>query len=150
LARLTKNVYGGGEIVYNDKAKSLILSKYGVFWKYSKDFSLGLELSKVEDKQSLEYTCFHQPTETTSIGANFSLDMTTRKISAKTALHKKLDENTSTQSRIDNLGNVDLLFKSKLASNLEATFSTGANVSAIFHGKTHGNTYSGVNFKFTI
>jgi hypothetical protein len=136
LARLTKNVYGGGELIYDDKAKSLILSKYGLFWKYNKDFGLGLELSKVGD--------------TTSIGANFSLDTTTRKISAKTALHKKLDENTSAQSRIDNLGNVDLLLKSKLTSNLEATFSTGANVSAIFHGKTHGDTYSGVQFKFSL
>jgi hypothetical protein len=150
LARLTKNVYGGGELIYDDKAKSLILSKYGLFWKYNKDFGLGLELSKVGDKQSIEYNCYHQPSDTTSIGANFSLDTTTRKISAKTALHKKLDENTSAQSRIDNLGNVDLLLKSKLTSNLEATFSTGANVSAIFHGKTHGDTYSGVQFKFSL
>lgn len=43
LMRLTKNVYGGGEVIYDDKAKSLILSKYGLFWKAAKNFNLSLE-----------------------------------------------------------------------------------------------------------
>lgn len=43
LARLTKNVYGGGEIIYDDKAKSLILSKYGLFWKVEKNYTLSAE-----------------------------------------------------------------------------------------------------------
>jgi len=32
FANVYRNVYAGGEIIYDDKAKSLILSKYGVWW----------------------------------------------------------------------------------------------------------------------
>lgn len=32
MARVYKDIFAGGEIVYDDKAKSLILRKYGLFW----------------------------------------------------------------------------------------------------------------------
>lgn len=48
--RLTKNVYGGGELIYDDKAKSLILRRYGLFYKYNKACNMSLEYSLVGDK----------------------------------------------------------------------------------------------------
>ena len=57
--RLTKNVYGGGEIIYDDKAKTLILSRYGLFYKYNKACNMSLEYSKVGDKQTVNCTLTH-------------------------------------------------------------------------------------------
>jgi hypothetical protein len=48
--RLTKNVYGVGELIYDDKAKSLILRRYGLFYKYNKACNMSLEYSLVGDK----------------------------------------------------------------------------------------------------
>lgn len=69
LARLTKNVYGGGEIIYDDKAKSLILSKYGLFWKAAKNFSLSLEYNQVGDKNTVEAAVYHKANENTTVGS---------------------------------------------------------------------------------
>lgn len=33
VARLTKRIYGGAKVVYDDKAKAVDLKRYGVFWK---------------------------------------------------------------------------------------------------------------------
>lgn len=51
---------------------------------------------------------------------------------------------------MDNLGAADLTLTGRISPYLTATFATGANVSAIFHGKAHNEAYSGVNFKFSI
>lgn len=150
LMRLTKNVYGGGEVIYDDKAKSIILSKYGLFWKYNKDFNLGLEYSKVGDKCAVNGTVYHVASPTVQLGSTFSYDCQYKKVSVSSSINKKLDENTVVGARIDNLGTADLTLKGKLSDNLTATFAAGANISAIFHGKTHDDTYTGVNFKFSL
>ena len=50
LARLQKNLYGGAQIVYDDKAKGLTLLRYGLFHKAAKDFNLGLEYNHIGDR----------------------------------------------------------------------------------------------------
>jgi len=54
------------------------------------------------------------------------------------------------KGRVDNFGSLDLAVSSHLSSNLKATFTTGMNASGIFHGKTHDESYAGVQFKFTL
>lgn len=49
IARLTKTLYGGAKIVYDDKAKSLEMQKYGLFWKAYKNFLIGLEYNHIGD-----------------------------------------------------------------------------------------------------
>jgi hypothetical protein len=43
IARVTKKFYGGAKIVYDDKARSLEMIKYGLFFKAQKNFLVGLE-----------------------------------------------------------------------------------------------------------
>ena len=33
IARITKSLYGGTKIIYDDKARSLEMARYGLFWK---------------------------------------------------------------------------------------------------------------------
>jgi hypothetical protein len=69
LARLTKNVYAGTSMMYDDKAKSLILCKYGLFWKAYKNFNLSLEYNQTGDRSSIDGTFFHRINATTLIGS---------------------------------------------------------------------------------
>lgn len=69
LARLSKNVYGGGEIIYDDKAKSMILSKYGLFWKADKNYNLSVEYNQIGDKKTVEGCVYHKASPTTTIGS---------------------------------------------------------------------------------
>lgn len=58
--KLYKDLSAGGEIIYDDKAKSLILSKYGLVWNTKDGFSAAVEYSKVGDKESVDASFFHQ------------------------------------------------------------------------------------------
>lgn len=80
VARLTKNVYGGGEIIYDDKAKSLILRKYGLFWKAAKNFNFALEYHQVGDKNTIEASAYHKTSSTTRVGSHFSFDTQFKKL----------------------------------------------------------------------
>lgn len=33
IARITKSLYGGAKIIYDDKAHSFEMARYGLFWK---------------------------------------------------------------------------------------------------------------------
>ena len=66
------------------------------------------------------------------------------------AVEHKVDEATTVKARVDNFGAIDLAVTSKLSSNLDASFTTGMNASGIFHGKTHDESYAGVQFNFTL
>jgi hypothetical protein len=149
-AKVYKNIYAGGEIIYDDKAKALILSKYGLFCKVQKGFNLALELSKVGDKQTVDGSFYHQANPNTTVGSTFSYDLQFHKIGVTTAVQHKIDESTSVKARVDNLGTTDIVLRGKLSPNLEASFQTGCNLSGFFHGKTHDEAYSGVNFKITL
>lgn len=88
MFRLTKSVYGGGEIIYDDLAKSLILSKYGLFWKYNPDFNLGLEYSQIGDKKTINGTVFHKASGTTQVGSAFIYDIEHKCVGVTTAVRK--------------------------------------------------------------
>jgi hypothetical protein len=150
LARLAKNIYGGTELVYDDKAKALILLKYGLFWKAQKNFNLGLEYNHIGDRQSLDGTIYHKASAYTKIASSFSLDMASKKIGLKTAVEHELDAKTTLKSRIDNFGALDLALTSSLSDKLSATFSTGGNLSGFFSGKSSDESYSGLSFKFSL
>ena len=137
-------------MIYDDKAKALIMLKYGLFWKAQKNFNLGLEYNHIGDKTSLDGTVYHNVNPFTKIGSTFSLDFTSKKIGMKTAIETKLDETTTVKSRIDNFGALDLVFSSRLSDKLEASFSTGGNMSAFFSGRSNDEAYSGLAFKFTL
>jgi hypothetical protein len=84
LMRLTKNVYGGGEIIYDDKAKALILSRYGLFYKYTKACNLSVEYSKVGDKQRVNCNVLHESSPSTTVGSTLSYDCAARKMEVDT------------------------------------------------------------------
>ena len=46
IARISKSLYGGAKIIYDDKARSCEMTRYGVFWKAQKNFLVGLEYNK--------------------------------------------------------------------------------------------------------
>lgn len=61
-----------------------------------------------------------------------------------------MDANISYKGRVNNHGDVDLLLRSRLTPTLSADFTTGCNLSGFFHGKTHNEAYTGLNFKFSL
>ncbi len=132
MTRLTKNFYGGGELIYDDKARSLILSRYGLFWKCQKNFNLGLEYIQMGDKCTIEGTVYHKANDTTKVGSTFSYDCNLKRVGVISAVEKELDDKTTLQARVDNLGATDVLLVGKISKSLEATFSAGANASAFF------------------
>jgi Eukaryotic porin len=148
-SKLYKDLSAGGEVIYDDKAKSLILSKYGLLWDVTENFSAALEYSKVGDKESVDASFFHQANPNSSVGSVFSYDTTTHKVGVTSSLSHIVDENVSLKSRINNLGDLDASIKSKLSQNLTAEYHAGFNLSGIFHGKTHNEAYSGINLAFT-
>ena len=150
LAKVYRDVYAGGEIIYDDKAKSLILSKYGLLWRARPFFTTALEYSKVGDKETLDASFFHIANPSTIIGSTFSYDTSIRKIEVQTAIAHTVDENVTYKGRVNNHGDIDLTLKGRLSPSLTAEFSTGCNLSGFFHGKTHDEAYSGINFKFVL
>lgn len=67
-----------------------------------------------------------------------------------TAVAHALDDNISYKARVNNHGDVDFLLRSRLSPSLIAEFTSGCNLSGFFHGKTHDEAYTGLNFKFTL
>lgn len=49
IARLTQSIYGGAKVLYDDKANTIEMRKYGVFWKAKKNFLIGVEYNQVGD-----------------------------------------------------------------------------------------------------
>ena len=148
-SKLYKEISAGGNIIYDDKAKSLILSKYGLVWDVTQNFSAAVEYNKVGDKESVDASFFHQGSPNTAIGSVFSYDTTSRKVGVTSSLSHVVDQNVSLKSRVNNLGDLDASIKGKLSENLTANFHAGFNLSGIFHGKTHNESYSGLNLAFT-
>lgn len=150
LAKLYRGVYGGGELIYDDKAKSVILSKYGLFWKAQKNFNIALELNQIGDKQTLDASFYHQANPNTTVGTTFSYDTQIRKIGVTTAVSHRVDEATSIKTRVNNHGEADIVLRGTLTPTLIAEFSAGCNLSGFFHGKTHDESYTGINLKFVL
>ena len=149
-ARLYRDLFAGGEIVYDDKARSLILRKYGLFWQTRLWFSTAFEYSKVGDKETLDTSFYHIVNPWTVIGSTFSYNTQFRKIGVTTAVAHAVDDNISYKARVNNHGDVDFLLRGRLSPSLTAEFTSGCNLSGFFHGKTHDEAYSGLNFKFTL
>lgn len=100
--------------------------------------------------KTVQTSVFHEANPNTSVGSRFVLDLDTQKIGVTTAVQHKLDEATTLKARVDNLGTLDLAVTSRLSENLKATFSTGMNASGVLHGKTHDESYSGLQFSFNL
>lgn len=62
----------------------------------------------------------------------------------------RVDEATSLKGRINNHGDADLVVRGIVTPSLITEFSAGCNLSGFFHGKTHDEAYTGVNFKFVL
>lgn len=84
------------------------------------------------------------------MGSTLSYDCATKKMSVDTGIKKQLDEHVTVQGKLNEIGESDIAFKSKINENLAASFWLGGNISSVFHGKTHHDYYSGVSFKFSI
>lgn len=108
FSKIYRNLSFGGEVIYDDKAKTVILSKYGLIWDARRNFSAALEFSQVGDKQTVDASVFHAPSPATSVGSIFSYDTQTKKVEVKTALSHAVDENVSLKSRVNNLGDLDV------------------------------------------
>lgn len=150
FANVYRDVYAGGEVIYDDKAKSLILSKYGLWWLARPAFSTAFEYSKVGDLETLDASFFHIANPNTIIGSTFSYNTQFHKIGVTTAVAHTVDENISWKARVNNHGDTDFAVRGKITPSLQAEFTAGCNLSGFFHGKTHDEAYSGVNFKFTL
>jgi hypothetical protein len=50
IARLTKSLYGGAKIIYDNKAQAVELQRYGLFWKAQKNLLVGLEYNHTGDR----------------------------------------------------------------------------------------------------
>lgn len=74
IARLTKALYGGAKIIYDDKARSLEMIKYGLFFKAQKNFLIGLEYSQTGDKCSIDASINHKVDIDTQVGSLISYD----------------------------------------------------------------------------
>lgn len=74
IARVTKKLYGGAKIVYDDKARSLEMIKYGLFFKAQKNFLVGLEYNHTGDKCLLEASINHKVDLDTQVGSLISYD----------------------------------------------------------------------------
>ena len=75
IARLTKTLYGGAKIVYDDKAKSLEMQRYGLFLKAYKNFLVGVEYNHIGDRSLIEGTISHKLNLSTSIGSTITYDL---------------------------------------------------------------------------
>jgi Eukaryotic porin len=108
IARVTKQVYGGAKIVYDDKAHSLEMTRYGAFWKAQKNFLLGLEYNQTGDLQALEATINHKVNLDTSVGSTIVYDLSKKRLSNQNVIESRIDPSTTIKAKIDNLGLFDL------------------------------------------
>lgn len=60
IARITKQLYGGAKVIYDDKAKSFEMTRYGLFWKAQKNLLIGLEYQQTGDFSGIETTINHK------------------------------------------------------------------------------------------
>lgn len=150
IARLTRNLYGGAKIVYDDKAQALEMQRYGMFWKAQKNFLIGLEYNKTGDRQSIDATFNHKINLSTQIGSTVSYDLNQKKLFTKTAIERKLDATTSVKAKVDNIGGFDMSLTGAISPTLNATFTTGGQISSFFNGTAKSDqTYAGLAFTFT-
>lgn len=151
VARLTKNVYGGAKVVYDDKAKTLEQQQYGLFWKAQKNFLIGLEYSQTGDKTALNASLNHKVNLTTEVGNIISYDLNLKRITNQTVLSKRVDPSTTLKGRIDNGGFFDFSVSGAISPSLTATFTTGGSLSNVFDGQAKADpiTYAGLAFNFT-
>ena len=100
---MTKTVYGGAKIIYDDKARSLEMIKYGVFVKAEKNFLVGLEYSQTGDKCSIDCSLNHKVDLSTQVGSVISYDCSQHKVSSTTVVERKLSpDGTTIKAKIDN------------------------------------------------
>lgn len=116
VARLTKRLYGGAKIVYDDKAKAFDMQKYGFFWKAQKNFLIGLEYNQVGDRQFVDASFNHKINKTTSVGNTVSYDIVSKKISSITVLEKMLEAGSTVKAKVDSNGIYDLSLTADLSS----------------------------------
>lgn len=60
LGQVTDDLYAGGKLIYDDKAKAIEMLRYGLFLKTKDQFRMGLEYNRMGDKTLLETTINHQ------------------------------------------------------------------------------------------
>jgi hypothetical protein len=147
VARLTKRVYGGAKIIYDDKAKAVDLSRYGVFWKAQKNFLIGLEYNQMGDRTSLDATFNHKINQTTSVGSMISLDLGTKLLQSSTVVEKRLDDGNVVKGKVDSRGGFDVSLSSALGKSLTATLTTGGTISSILEGQA-SRAYTGIALNF--
>ncbi|TNV81754.1 hypothetical protein FGO68_gene10967 [Halteria grandinella] len=157
IARLTKTVYGGAKVVYDDKARSVEMARYGVFWKAQKNFLLGLELNQVGDQRMVEGIINHKVDANTQLGSSITLDLDKRVVSTRSVIEKRFDDAMVFKGRVDNSGLFDVSLTGQLDPTFSATFSTGGSLSNVINGQARcadsvqksQQTYAGVSFTFT-
>jgi len=150
IARITKSLYGGAKLIYDDKANSFEMARYGLFWKAQKNFLVGLEYHHTGDMSAIETTINHKVNLDTSVGSTIIYDLTKKRLSNQNVIERRIDPNTTVKAKIDNLGLFDLSVSGSISPSLQATFTSGGNIASFFNGvaKTE-QTYAGLAFTFT-
>lgn len=149
LARVYKNVFFAGKLVYEDDIKAINDLSYGLRVGDS-NFNLGFDYNHIGDKHSIDGRLYHKASESTEVATGVELDLDTSKIALQTALKYKLDDRVTIASRVDHFGLWDLAFTAKLSDQLTTTFTTGGTSKGIFDGKTGEESYSGLSFKLSL
>lgn len=69
IARMTKYLYAGAKVIYDDKAGAFEMTRYGIFWKAQKNFLVGVEYNHTGDFSGIEGTINHKVNLSTSVGS---------------------------------------------------------------------------------
>jgi len=81
IARITKNLYGGAKLIYDDKARTLEMTRYGMFWKAQKNLLVGLEYNHTGDLSAIEASFNHKVNLDTSVGSTVIYDLNKKSLS---------------------------------------------------------------------
>lgn len=115
IARLTKSLYGGAKIVYDDKASTLEMIKYGLFLKAQKNFLIGFEYNQTGENCSIDASINHKVDVNTQIASLISYDYKQNQVSATSVVEKRflsvapsgIETGVLVKARINNLGVID-------------------------------------------
>ena len=99
---------------------------------------------------AIETTINHKVNLDTSVGSTIIYDLDKKRLSNQNVIEHRIEPNTTVKAKIDNLGLFDLSVSGSISPSLQATFTSGGNITSFFNGvaKTE-QTYAGLAFTFT-
>ena len=95
-------------MIYDDKARTLEMTRYGMFWKAQKNLLVGVEYNNTGDLSAVEASFNHKVNLDTSVGSTIIYDLNKKSLSNQNVVEHRLDTNTTLKAKVDNLGLFDL------------------------------------------